>query len=160
MIRDELQKAVVALQQKKINMQHNSFTMQFEFLTNFAKEQLEKHGEFYPFASFIDFNDTLHPLAAYTGTEHPPSDEVVKELEASILSLIKDGTIMAAAICVNGTVRSHNNEKQDAIVIEIENSAGEAATVIVHYRRTSQGIQYDNPLIHQGQPKWFPQSSA
>src|SRR5262245_11999574 len=133
-------------------MTENSFSQQFTFLTNFAKEQLAKHSEFYPFGSVIEANGELHPLAVHIGTEHPTSKALLHEYDKVIPSLIKEKSIAAAAVCLDAATGL--NRDTDAIVLEIENDAGEAATVFVPYKQTAKGIvEYGEPRIHERSPK-------
>jgi hypothetical protein len=135
-------------------MMQNSFTQQFNFLTDFAKQQLQKYSEFYPFGSVVEANGELHGLAVQVDSDHPTSKVLLDEYDKVIPSLIKNKSIAAAAVCLDAATGL--NRDTDAIVLEIENAAGEAATVFVSYKRTAKGVvEYGEPRIQERAPKWF-----
>jgi hypothetical protein len=135
-------------------MNQNSFTQQFEFLLKFAKEQLSKHGEFYPFASVVEADGQIRSLASLADDDRPHSGDIIADLDRTISYLINNKSIISAAICVNGS-KPFIKQNEDAIVIEIENAAGEAATVLVPYKGQQGHLQYSDPVVYRRAPKWF-----
>ncbi len=133
-------------------MSQNTFSQQFTFLVNFAKQQLTNHKEFYPFASVIEANGELRPLAVHLGVEHPTSKSLLDEFDKVIPLLIRDKSIIAAAVCVNASTVGPDGA---AIVIEMENAAGEAATVSVPYTQTVDGPYCRDPEVKPRLPRWF-----
>lgn len=135
-------------------MMQNTFSQQFTFLMQFAKDQLAKRNEFYPFASIVETNGELHPLAFHPGVENPPPQMMIDEFNRRIPDLIREQAIVAAAVCLNGASKASQPVKE-AIIIEMENAAGEAATIAVPYRQVRNRFEYDEPVISERAPKWF-----
>jgi hypothetical protein len=51
-----------------------------DMLLPFAQQQLEKHGEFFPFAASIDSSGAQAMVAVDLGDEHPASKDVIDSL--------------------------------------------------------------------------------
>src|SRR5215467_6552040 len=58
------------------------------WLLPFARQMLERHGEFFPFGGALRPNGEVVPVASYDGSNHP--------LSADLIRLIKDGFVEAA----------------------------------------------------------------
>ena len=102
----------------------------------------------------MSVDGVLQPLAAYTGSEHPQAADLIAEYNKTIGELAQKGTIVAAAICVNSTSIG-SNKMADIIVFEIENAAGEAATITLPYTKDHERIEYGELSVHQRDPHWF-----
>lgn len=101
----------------------------------FAEELLSKYGEFYPLGGAIDSTGQIISVAAYDGTEMPPSDTLIKLLEAGLTGGARDGKYIASALVYDARViPPGGSEKSDAIVAELEHRDGFAMTVFFPYK--------------------------
>lgn len=92
-----------------------------ESIISQAKSYLEQFGEFFPFGAVIDKNNNRSPLGVYLGDEHPPSTEVIQNLEEAFKAGIQEGEYIA--IAMGGDVRTvppGMKEKIDAIEIRVD----------------------------------------
>ena len=58
-------------------MAHEDLNRLLNELLPFAKQMLDKHDEFYPFGGYVDAGGGIGHIGAWTGSEHPPSQEVL-----------------------------------------------------------------------------------
>ena len=102
----------------------------------FAQQQLEKHGEFFPYAAVIESgNGEARMIAAQPSDvgETPASTDVL----ASLVAALRDrrDQISAAAVVANVTIPSG-----DAIRVDLEHAEGQALTILLPYsKRTADG---------------------
>lgn len=102
---------------------------------SFAEELLSKYGEFYPFGGAIDETGQIISVAAYDGTEMPPSDALIKMLESGLREGARSGKYIASALIYDArVVPPGGSEKSDAIIAELEHRDGFAMTVYFPYR--------------------------
>jgi len=70
-------------------MSYNTPKEEAEVLLNvmlpFAEQQLQKHGEFFPFAAAMLTNGQVQMLATYDGNEHPESQKVMDDIEEAFV---------------------------------------------------------------------------
>jgi hypothetical protein len=100
----------------------------------FAKQQLAKHGEFFPYAVAMGRNGQIAMIAGYTGTQKPPSTEVLEMLYEGLRSKAEEnrGTAIVADVRLKG-------EATDAIQVEVEHRQGIALKVFLPYRKKPFG---------------------
>src|SRR3954453_15811455 len=72
-----------------------------DMLLPFAQQQLEEHGEFFPFAASIDSSGALAIVAADLGDDHPASTDVIDSLYEGLAHSAAGGEIRAAGICAD-----------------------------------------------------------
>jgi hypothetical protein len=104
-------------------------------LLDFAQDMLRKHGEFYPFGATMSADGELTMAAGHTGTENPPSQEVIDLLPSTMRAQADAGHIRAAAICYDIRYRPDGGEATDAIAISLEHRAGDRAMVVQPYSK-------------------------
>lgn len=94
-----------------------------------ARQLLAKNGEFYPYGVSMTGDGSTRMVAAYEGSEHPASTE--------LLSMLYDGLRQKAAelrgVAVVSEVRTKNPDR-DAIRVEVEHREGVAMAVLLPYR--------------------------
>ena len=97
---------------------------------------LEKHGEFFPYAVVIRPDGQTAMIAGYTGTETPPSAEVLAVLYQGLRAKAEEsrGVAVVADVRLKG-------EGTDAIQIEVEHREGIAMKVFLPYRKRRFGRQ-------------------
>jgi len=105
----------------------------------FAQQQLDKHGEFYPYAVVVDADGQQRMVAADTGDEQPASADLISTLIAALAD--ERDLLRAAAIVADVRVRELGSE---AIRVTLEHSERIALTILLPYRprRFGRGIDY------------------
>jgi hypothetical protein len=93
---------------------------EIEKLVRVLKQQAEAFlldaREFYPFGTYINMKDEIVPVGAYTGKEHPPSQDVIDVLERGFAKKLQNGECRIGAIALDISV-IENDKKYDAIEV-------------------------------------------
>jgi hypothetical protein len=100
----------------------------------FAKQQLAKHGEFFPYGVAMSLDGQIALVAGDTGTERPPSTEVLDILYEGLRSKAEENR--GAAVVADVRLRG---EETDAIQVEVEHRDGIALKVFLPYRKKRLG---------------------
>jgi hypothetical protein len=100
----------------------------------FAKQQLAKHGEFFPYGVAMSLDGQIALVAGDTGTERPPSTEVLDILYEGLRSKAEENR--GAAVVADVRLRG---EETDAIQVEVEHHDGIALKVFLPYRKKRLG---------------------
>jgi hypothetical protein len=74
-------------------------------LLPFAKQTLQKYGEFFPFGAKVTTNGETVQVAGATDSERPPSQELIDMLIAGFLQEGANGEILASGICYDSRFR-------------------------------------------------------
>ena len=85
----------------------------------FATQLLAKHGEFFPYAVAMKGDGQIAMIAGYTGSERPPSSEVLDILYEGLRSKAEENR--GAAVVADVRLRG---EETDAIQVEVEHREG------------------------------------
>jgi hypothetical protein len=104
----------------------------------FAKQMLEKSGEFFPFGATVAVSGETAFLAGDPGQgEHPRSTDVLSLLVDGLR--IKRADLRAVATCFD--VRLPDS---DAVRVELEHQEGQALAVMLPYKkkRLGRGVEY------------------
>ena len=72
--------------------------------------------EFYPFGTYINMKDEIVPVGAYTGEEHPPSQDVIDLLERGFTKKLQNEECKIGVIALDIYINEYN-EKYDAIEV-------------------------------------------
>jgi hypothetical protein len=119
----------------------------------FAKQQLAKHGEFFPYGVAMTRDGKISMIAGYTGSEKPPSTEVLDILYAGLGSNAEEnrGAAVVADVRLKG-------EGTDAIQVEIEHREGVALKVFQPYRkkRFGGGLETGQMRAEAGERRIWP----
>ena len=119
----------------------------------FAKQQLVKHGEFFPYGVAMTRDGKISMIAGYTGSEKPPSTEVLDILYAGLGSKAEEnrGAAVVADVRLKG-------EGTDAIQVEIEHREGVALKVFQPYRkkRFGGGLETGQMRAEAGERRIWP----
>jgi hypothetical protein len=90
-------------------------------LLPFAKQMLEKYGEFIPFAAVMSSTGEIASVAGDIGNEHPDSQEVIDFLTGVFQRQALAGEIKACGICIDSRViPPGQTEKTDAIRMPVD----------------------------------------
>jgi hypothetical protein len=122
-----------------------------------ARGLLEKNGEFFPFGAVMDRDGKVTMVAGDTGTEHPPSDEVI-ELLRTAMRREKDD-YLAVGVCYDVRVRTRAGaEPTDAICASLEHKGGMAVDVVEPYAKRANKVEYGPLAAQQGRRVVFSSS--
>lgn len=105
----------------------------------FAQQQLDSHGEFYPYAVVVDADGQQRMVAADTGDERPALADLITTLIAALSD--KRDRLGAAAIVADVRLPETGS---DAIRVTLEHSERIALTALLPYktRRFGRAIDY------------------
>jgi hypothetical protein len=117
---------------------------EFDALLNavfgFAREQIEGHGEFFPFAAVIAADGELRMVATHMAEERPLSQDVIDDLYRVLTPEAASGAIRAAAVCADVLVTPPGTQtKTDALRADIEHIAGYPTQVFQPYKKKRLG---------------------
>ena len=100
----------------------------------FAKQMLEKHGEFFPFGASMASDGKVSMVAAYEGSERPPSQALIETLTQGFRSDAKAGKLRATAIAYDARVLPPGkSEKVDAVVVRLDHRDNYSVEVVFPY---------------------------
>ena len=116
----------------------------YDWLLQFAKTQLAKHGEFLPFGATMDLKGKIQPAMAATGDERQESHDLMVLLSQRFREQARSKEIRAAAQCVDMRINEpERTPMRDAIMLLLEHRSG--ASLIVYYpyaKRESGHLEY------------------
>ncbi len=138
------------MEQEQLNQLVNS-------LIQFAQQQLEKVGEFYPFGASIKTDGNLTLEAVHTGSEYPDSNELIQMTESVFKANALAGNIVAAGLCMDVRIQIPGNlEKSDAIQVKLEHKEGDSRNAFLPYSKNSSGgIEYGDFFIEPKQQEYL-----
>jgi hypothetical protein len=115
------------------------FEMLADYLFRFAQQMLDTAGEFYPTAAFINREGKLEASSVYLG-EHPPREELfAAHVQAFQRDAVARGYRATGILADGRAARPRGGEKTDAILVFLEHQSGEAISVVMQYRKGSNG---------------------
>ena len=110
----------------------------------FAKQMLEKYGEFFPFGASMSQTGEISCDAAYDDKPGVGAQEIADLMLDAFRAGARAGDYKAVALCVDVRVAAPDGSgKTDAIRVTLEECGGEAVNVYMPYRkRLLRGITY------------------
>ncbi len=123
----------------------------------FARQQLDEHREFFPYAVVVDADGQQRMIAADTGTEQTASADLITILIAALTE--QRDQLRASALIAD----VHLAElKSDAIRVTLEHSEGIALSVLLPYRprRLGPGIDYGDLQASEAPSFIWPNDSS
>ena len=125
-----------------------------EALLPFAHRLLDKHGEFFPFGAAMGRDGKISMVAGDTGTEHPPSDEVMDVIRAAMKR--ERDKYVAVGLCYDVRVRAiAGDAPTDANCVSLEHRDGLAVAVVEPYAKRGTKIEYGSLSAQQGRKTVF-----
>ncbi len=100
----------------------------------FARQQLTTDGEFFPYGVAMTQDGQITMVAGYTGTEQPPSTEVLQILYEGLRAQAEQNR--GAAVVSDVRLRGQGT---DAIQVEVEHREGIALKVFLPSRVKRRG---------------------
>lgn len=113
----------------------------------FARDLLERNGEFFPYAIALSTSGEFRPVAGDPGEGDQPSSVAVLQ---TLLDGLRGQTTENRAAAMVSDVRLPDS---DAIRVELEHSEGQAIVVLLPYRkkRLRKGVDYGEVFASQGE---------
>ena len=112
-----------------------------DFVIPFAKDQLEKRGEFYPYAAAVKADGKGEAFMGHPGQEDPSNRDMVNFLARGLRESAQSKGYRATAICFMARTRADGeHQSHDAIGVFLEHGDGEAVEVYLPYERLEDGV--------------------
>ncbi len=127
-------------------------------LIPFAEQMLREHQEFFPFGGSMTPNGEIVHEGSHTGSEQPPSQDLIDLLRKAHQKEASEKKIRACAIVYDiRTVPLGRTEKQDAIALAVDHHGGYSAVIIFPYSFTADGeLAIEAPFAIKGDREIFP----
>lgn len=110
--------------------------------TGFARQMIQKHGEFHPFGAMIDSSGQLAAVGADIGEEFPNGGELYTFLLSSMKSQFQKREIVACAIAANVNIPAQFQPPfPDGIRVLLE-CAGFARFIYLPYQISGGSVNY------------------
>jgi hypothetical protein len=111
----------------------------------FAQQQLDMHGEFYPYAVVVEETGDQRMVAADAGEQRPASADLITALISALTE--QRSELRAAAIVADVRVPEIGS---DAVRVTLEHCEQIALTVLLPYRRRRFGRGIDYGALQAG----------
>jgi hypothetical protein len=113
-------------------------------LLTFAQKMLDKNGEYYPFGASMDKKEEIAIVSGKTENDHPESNELIDIIKNGLINAVKKDEVIAVGICFDVRIAlPGNNEKSDAVQIDLEHIDGQSISVYMPYKkRIMRSIKY------------------
>lgn len=130
----------------KSSVAHDRKMLQASILS-FARFMIETHGEFYPFAAFINQSGQMEQLGADIGDERPSSKEMIDVLISSLRVWAQDGKLKASGVAFDVRIQVPvRNSASDAIAILFDHVEGTSEQIYIPYRLENAKALFDEPI--------------
>lgn len=119
----------------------------------FARQQLDAHGEFFPYGMVVGHDREARLVSAWDGDDAPAPSELLQLLYIGVQQ--QAGDLRAAAFVANVAV-----DGADAIRVELEHREGTAISVLLPYtkpRLGRSGIRYGELSAAPGERRVWPE---
>ncbi|HEU5244254.1 MAG TPA: hypothetical protein VFU33_07630 [Gaiellaceae bacterium] len=122
-------------------------------LFDFARRQIERHGEFFPFAAAVAANGELRAVATQLDDDRPLSTAVIEDLYRVLTAEAASGEIRAAGVCADVLVTLPGAEtKTDALRADLEHVADDPVRVFLPYRKKRlRGYEWGELVAEPGE---------
>ena len=118
-----------------------------------ARYFLEKNSEFFPFGVVLADSGAITHVEAWTGPEHPPSEEVIALLMDGFRRGAKEGEYLATALVADVRLPDRGS---DAIRVTLEHRDGTSLHCFVPYRQSDHGFTYEAMFATKAEARVFP----
>ena len=135
--------------------QKETFKILMDNGISFAKEMLEKYGEFYPYGRSMNDNKDISVINAYNGEEYPSGIELLKLLEADLTQKSTNENVIAIATFTNVTMQGNNKESINAVQVGLEHKEGYSVNVYYPYVIEDQKVIFDELNAVERTPNIF-----
>lgn len=127
-------------EKKELTSAQKAMTTILKALTDFAQEQLEKHGGFLPFGASIKSDGSLSLGAGYVGEDSDDPNEILDLVFRGLQEQAKTGEIRSGGYCMDvRVVLPGQTEKDEAIQVCVEHAEGHSIEVFIPYCKDDGG---------------------
>jgi hypothetical protein len=125
------------------------------YLLPVAEEQLNREGEFVPYAATLDTAGEVNAVQAADGDE-PDVSELLLALHTELRQQAAEGAIRASGIAADVTLTDPDSgEVTDAVQLELDHAEADAIDVYVPYTSGAEGIEFGELVATSGQAPVF-----
>jgi hypothetical protein len=125
------------------------------YLLPVAEEQLNRDGEFLPYAATLDPDGDVNSVVAAEG-EEPDVAELLTALHAELREQAAGGTIRASGIAADVTLTDPDTGVvTDAVQLELDHAETNAVDIYVPYETGTEGIKFGDLVAAAGQAPIF-----
>jgi hypothetical protein len=125
------------------------------YLLPVAEEQLNREGEFVPYAATLDTAGEVNAVQAADG-EEPDVSELLLALHTELRQQAAEGAIRASGIAADVTLTDPDSgEVTDAVQLELDHAEADAIDVYVPYTSGTDGIEFGELVATSGQAPVF-----
>jgi hypothetical protein len=126
-----------------------------KYLLPFAREKLNRDGEFYPYAAIVAANGEIKLVAAAAG-EEPDAGDLLLALHQELREQAAEGSIRASGIAADVTLTDPDSgETTDAVQVELDHAEAEPVDVYVPYESVEDGIKFGDLVAAEGREPVF-----
>jgi hypothetical protein len=117
----------------------------------FAKQMLERHGEFFPYGQAMNADGKVEAVATDDGHEHPPSADVIRQLKQAFSAQAKSGKYKATALVYDVRVQlPTTGAKSDAIAVALDHRDNYSVVVFFPYRLEGPKLEMGGVFAQKG----------
>ena len=129
--------------------------MLLNYVLPFAKQQLEKRKEFFPFGAAMLFDGKIHMVV--THDEQPNSQKKIDDLERIFIQKAKNRECKATALAFCSLFTDPKTKKKfDSVSVNLDHKDNYSVTVIYPYSIDQKNhVQFFAPTAMQGEKKIF-----
>jgi hypothetical protein len=121
-----------------------------------AKQMLEKHGTFAPYGGAMTTNGKVVTVVGYSGTELPPSQEIITALNAAFRAGAAAGQYKATGLFSDvEVVPPSSAEKTHAIAAALDHDDNYSVVIYFPYKIVAGTVQFDEVFASPGEGKVF-----
>jgi hypothetical protein len=125
------------------------------YLLPVAEEQLNREGEFVPYAATLGADGEVNAVNAANGDE-PDVSELLLALHTELREQAAKGAIRASGIAADVTLTDPDSgEVTDAVQLELDHAEADAIDVYVPYTNGAEGIEFGELVATSGQAPVF-----
>ena len=130
-----------------------------DMLLSFAKHQLEKNGEFFPFGAAVLPTGRLAAVAVKPTEERPPSQKVIDDLLQAFRAGARKQMYLATGMAIDvRTIPPGETQKTDAVEVRLDDVSGYSVHVVVPYKLVNRVVTFGTPFATAGDNDVFPHS--
>lgn len=117
---------------------------------------IKKHGEFYPYGSVMNMDETITLMEFYEGNEFPSAKDIFNGLKDACKKLAIDEKIKACGIVSNASVFLSDGVESDAIIISLEHKEKYSVKVALPYKvGFLKRVKFGNLIALEGDKNIF-----
>jgi hypothetical protein len=122
----------------------------------FAKQMLERHGEFLPFGGAMRTNGELVAVAGYDGSEHPPTPVLIRLIKDGFVEAARKKEYKATALVYDVRVKlPSSGEKSDAVAISLNHRDSYSVIVLFPYKLENSKLNMGTAYAQVGEADIF-----